>query len=35
MVACSLNNLEIVKILLPIEGNMANTSKMTPLMFAA
>ena len=35
MVACSLNNLEIVKILLPIEGNMVNTSKMTPLMFAA
>ena len=35
MIACSLSNLEIVKILLPVEGNIVNTSKMTPLMFAA
>ena len=35
MVACSLNNIEIVKILLPVEKQIINNSKITPLMFAA
>jgi len=35
MIAASLNNLEIFKILLPFEKDIYTISKVTPLMFAA
>jgi len=35
MIAASMNNLEIFKLLLPLEKDIYTMSKVTPLMFAA